>query len=318
MNYELNNYMGIRLNKVLTELNIGLQTAVDFLKKKSELGEIRDDATSNTKISDQQYGALVQEFSSDKAVKTQASTLFPKKNKEKKQELAKTKTEEKMAQRQQFTPLGKIDLDSIGKPKPATTVQKPVASEPQPAPKPAAESPAKIVEKPEVKPQPTPKPVEEKKTAKPQEPVAPVKEKQEEEVKPVHDEPVVEPQKVVVEEVKPVTPQPEKTVQAEQEPESEPEPASAGPEIYTLKSEAKLAPKVNVLGKIDLSTLNQSTRPKKKSKEEKRKQREEKAAQQRGGAQGAEKKKRERIHSGKEKVDIEESKIGRASCRERV
>ena len=305
MNYELNNYMGIRLNKVLTELNIGLQTAVDFLKKKSELGEIRDDATSNTKISDQQYGALVQEFSSDKAVKTQASTLFPKKNKEKKQELAKTKTEEKMAQRQQFTPLGKIDLDSIGKPKPATTVQKPVASEPQPAPKPAAESPAKIVEKPEVKPQPTPKPVEEKKTAKPQEPVAPVKEKQEEEVKPVHDEPVVEPQKVVVEEVKPVTPQPEKTVQAEQEPESEPEPASAGPEIYTLKSEAKLAPKVNVLGKIDLSTLNQSTRPKKKSKEEKRKQREEKAAQQRGGAQGAEKKKRERIHSGKEKVDIE-------------
>jgi translation initiation factor IF-2 len=305
MNYELNNYMGIRLNKVLTELNIGLQTAVDFLKKKSELGEIRDDATSNTKISDQQYGALVQEFSSDKAVKTQASTLFPKKNKEKKQELAKTKTEEKMAQRQQFTPLGKIDLDSIGKPKPAATVQKPVASEPQPAPKPAAESPAKIVEKPEVKPQPTPKPVEEKKTAKPQEPVAPVKEKQEEEVKPVHDEPVVEPQKVVVEEVKPVTPQPEKTVQAEQEPESEPEPASAGPEIYTLKSEAKLAPKVNVLGKIDLSTLNQSTRPKKKSKEEKRKQREEKAAQQRGGAQGAEKKKRERIHSGKEKVDIE-------------
>ena len=305
MNYELNNYMGIRLNKVLTELNIGLQTAVDFLKKKSELGEIRDDATSNTKISDQQYGALVQEFSSDKAVKTQASTLFPKKNKEKKQELAKTKTEEKMAQRQQFTPLGKIDLDSIGKPKPAATVQKPVASEPQPAPKPAAESPAKIVEKPEVKPQPAPKPVEEKKTAKPQEPVAPVKEKQEEEVKPVHDEPVVEPQKVVVEEVKPVTPQPEKTVQAEQEPESEPEPASAGPEIYTLKSEAKLAPKVNVLGKIDLSTLNQSTRPKKKSKEEKRKQREEKAAQQRGGAQGAEKKKRERIHSGKEKVDIE-------------
>jgi len=305
MNYELNNYMGIRLNKVLTELNIGLQTAVDFLKKKSELGEIRDDATSNTKISDLQYGALVQEFSSDKAVKTQASTLFPKKNKEKKQELAKTKTEEKMAQRQQFTPLGKIDLDSIGKPKPAATVQKPVASEPQPAPKPAAESPAKIVEKPEVKPQPTPKPVEEKKTAKPQEPVAPVKEKQEEEVKPVHDEPVVEPQKVVVEEVKPVTPQPEKTVQAEQEPESEPEPASAGPEIYTLKSEAKLAPKVNVLGKIDLSTLNQSTRPKKKSKEEKRKQREEKAAQQRGGAQGAEKKKRERIHSGKEKVDIE-------------
>lgn len=41
--------------------------------------------------------------------------------------------------------------------------------------------------------------------------------------------------------------------------------------IFTLKSEKKLAPKVNVLGKIDLDSLNQSTRPKKKSKEERRK-----------------------------------------------
>ena len=55
--------MGVRLNKVLSELNIGLQTAVDFLKKKSSLGEIRDDATTNTKISDEQYQALVDEFS---------------------------------------------------------------------------------------------------------------------------------------------------------------------------------------------------------------------------------------------------------------
>jgi translation initiation factor IF-2 len=55
---------------------------------------------------------------------------------------------------------------------------------------------------------------------------------------------------------------------------------------------------VNVLGKIDLSAINQSTRPKKKTKEEKKKEREEKLAQQRN-----EKKKRVRI--GKERVDIE-------------
>ena len=71
-----------------------------------------------------------------------------------------------------------------------------------------------------------------------------------------------------------------------------------GPKIFTLKSEKKLAPKVNVLGKIDLSALNQSTRPKKKSKEERRKEREEKAAQMHG-----EKKKRQRINKGR--VDIE-------------
>ena len=29
--------MGVRLNKILSELNIGLQTAVNFMKKKSEL-----------------------------------------------------------------------------------------------------------------------------------------------------------------------------------------------------------------------------------------------------------------------------------------
>ena len=113
--------MGVRLYKVLTELNIGLQTAVDFLKKKSSLGEIRDDTTTNTKITDEQYEALVQEFSGDKAVKTQADKLFPKKPKEKKSEESKaiTKTEEQMAQRQQFKPLGKIDLGSVGKPKTA-------------------------------------------------------------------------------------------------------------------------------------------------------------------------------------------------------
>ena len=69
--------------------------------------------------------------------------------------------------------------------------------------------------------------------------------------------------------------------------------------LFTTKSEKKIlnTPKVNVLGKIDLATLNQSTRPKKKSKEEKRKEREEKAQQQRG-----DKKKRERIN--KVRVDI--------------
>ena len=74
-------------------------------------------------------------------------------------------------------------------------------------------------------------------------------------------------------------------------------PATAG--VFKLPTEAKNpnAPKVNVLGKIDLDAINQSTRPKKKTKEEKRKEREEKAQ-----AKNGEKKKRQRI--GKERVDI--------------
>ena len=43
--------MSIRLNKAIRELNIGLQTAVDFLEKKS-LGEVKGDP--NFKLSDEQ------------------------------------------------------------------------------------------------------------------------------------------------------------------------------------------------------------------------------------------------------------------------
>ncbi|UPS44341.1 translation initiation factor IF-2 [Prevotella sp. E15-22] len=278
--------MGVRLNKVLTELNIGLQTAVDFLKKKNSLGEIRDDVTTNTKISDEQYEALVQAFSGDKAVKTQAEKLFINKKKEKKPEKSvKAESEESTVAnqpRQQFKPLGKIDLDALNKPKAAK-------SEPaqEVKPEPAAESPVKEEPKPEPKPVVVEAPKEPKK----------------EEVK-VVETPKPEPK--VEKEVEPV--QPVQAAQPVEELKDNQPAASDDKEIFTLRSESKLTPKVNVLGKIDLSTLNQSTRPKKKTKEEKRKQREEKAAQMHGGAnnaQNGEKRKRERIRGGK--VDIEEA-----------
>ena len=285
--------MGVRLNKVLTELNIGLQTAVDFLKNKKSLGEIRDDVTTNTKISDKQYEALVQEFRIDKAVKTQADKLFPKKPKvvEKKPEApVKTKTEEALAQRQPFKPLGKIDLDSIGKPKPASAP----APAPKPEPKAAAESLAKESQNPSPVTASAPAP-------------APAPKVEESPVAPVQPEPAPEKAAPVEVEVSEKHVEPVESVPAVDVTPAEPAaPAAPTTEIFTLKSEEKLAPKVNVLGKIDLSALNQSTRPKKKTKEEKRKQREEKAAQQKAanGQAGGEKKKRERIRTGK--VDISE------------
>ena len=57
--------MAIRLNKVLSELNIELQTAVDFLNNKKELGDVKDEMTPNTIISDEQYQALVTRFKVD-------------------------------------------------------------------------------------------------------------------------------------------------------------------------------------------------------------------------------------------------------------
>ena len=300
--------MGIRLNKVLTELNIGLQTAVDFLKKKTSLGEIRDDVTTNTKISDDQYEALVHEFNGDKAVKTQADKLFPKKKEKKPEKTVPTQAEALLQQsRQQFKPLGKIDLDSIGKPKPAAKVEpaqeiiqepevtaeplkpvKPEMPEPQPA----------VVEKPQPKMEADEPEVVEK--------AQDVEEEKTDAFSEQPEEPVVVEEDATTPDGSPSGTPPHPATTPDGSPSGTP-PHHEGPEIYTLKSEAKLAPKVNVLGKIDLSTLNQSTRSKKKTKEEKRKQREEKAAQMHGGAnaQNGEKRKRERIRTGK--VDIEEA-----------
>ena len=73
--------MGIRLNKVLSELNIGIHTAVEFLKG-NHIGEIRDDAIPNTKITDDQYLALKEKFGGNK----EKSAIIQKSNPEIKKE----------------------------------------------------------------------------------------------------------------------------------------------------------------------------------------------------------------------------------------
>lgn len=301
--------MSIRLNKVLTELNIGLQTAVDFLKNKKSLGEIRDDANVNTKISDEQYGALVAQFKGDKDIKNEAEKMFAKKGKDKKSEKKSSSANDLVTQVPKFKPVGKIDLDNLGKQQVANksaahdgnaeqktaAVSQSADNKPQQssAPKPAVEPVApKAEQKPVQKPAAEVKPaVEAKLTVEPKPAAEP--------------KPVVEPKPEPANkpEQKPTKPVAETPVESPAKSAEAPAPASANSansdnKIFTLKSEKKLAPKVNVLGKIDLSSLNQSTRPKKKSKEERRKEREEKAAQMHG-----EKKKRQRIN--KERVDIE-------------
>ena len=269
--------MGVRLNKVLTELNIGLQTAVDFLKNKKSLGEVKDDANVNTKISDEQYEALVKEFKGDKDVKKQANMIFPKKEKKPKPQpvVPEVKIEKKEEPRQEFKPLGMLDLDNIGK---KAVVEKPVEKAVEPAPVPEVTADVKVEE------------------------AKAVEEPAQLEVKPAQTEAT-----------------PEVTVDVEKIPDEEAateSPANESkdekPDVYKLKIEKKIAAtNLNVVGKIDLDSLNQSTRPKKKSKEERRKEREEKMAQMRGG--NGEKKKRERIHGGKERVDIEAAAIQESS-----
>ena len=90
----------------------------------------------------------------------------------------------------------------------------------------------------------------------------------------------------------------------EEAPQPAPAPEKPKKEIFTLgKPELKNAPKV--LGKIDLDSIDTSTRPAKKTKEQKRKEREERQQQQHEQQQAAaaERRKRERIKNNAAKVD---------------
>ena len=242
--------------------------------------EIKEDP--NAVVPEEGYKLLIEEFSADKKARIQSDNFTKERqNKE--------------------------------KPK-AAPVEAPKAEEPKPVVKPAPEAPKKE----------EPKPVEEpkKEEPKPESKIVitgridldalkkPAKKEQpkKEEVKPVEQpKPVEEPKK---EEPKPVE-QPK-----EEEPKAEQKPAQ--PTLTQL--EEVEAPKLNIIGQIDLSAINQSTRPKKKSKEEKKKEREEKDKQRQqqreaqrqqnnGGAQGeGGKKKRQRINN--QRVNINDVKEG--------
>lgn len=283
-------------------MNIGLQTAVEFLRKRSDLGEVKEELSF--KLSDSQYNALVEAFKSDKEVKSQAEKLLLKHPKEKKRQSDGNKERRadnavRSVKPQKYTPLGKIDLDSLGK-KPAA---KPAAPAEKPQEAAVAEQP-----KPEVKESAAATVQAKSQEPKPEQPVAAAEKKPAEPAQPagnttaVVEEKKTEPEKVQPEakpEVKAAEPQAQQPAAPEKP--AEPEPVKEESKIFTLKSEKKLAPKVNVLGKIDLDSLNQSTRPKKKTKEERRKEREEKAMQ----AHPDGKKKRSRIT--KERVNIDQA-----------
>lgn len=314
--------MSIRLNKALRELNIGLQTAVEFLEKRNELGEVKNELSF--KLSEAQYQALIEAFKQDAEVRSQAERLFSKKPKDKKpsREAKDNRAESllKSTKQQQFKPLGKIDLDNVGK-KPAADI--PVESAQERAPKkessaksaaseasektaPSTIEPTVVQEKQDAKAvvstekETNVQPVDNEVVVKSDEPVAQLTVNRDAtNGKSQHEKPLNAVQVTVSEKPTDDIPVSEGVKSVEQGVSESAEDKSSGPAIFQLKSEKAMlnAPKVNVLGKIDLDAINQSTRPKKKSKEERRKEREEKNRQA-----GGERKKRVRIN--KERVDI--------------
>lgn len=270
--------MPIKISKAVKDLNIGMQTARDFLKK----NEIEVDDNINARISDEAYNLLIQKFKPAMQQKKAAEQIIHDRKEEKaaqaaekkRREAEESKTVEMAIQKPKV--LGKIELDAKGNPvapKPAAP-EAPKAEEVKMEEKKAEEQKPAPAELPKEEAKPQPAAVEPKKEEK-----APAEPK-EEKPQPVAEAPVVEQKK---EEAPAPAPQ------------AEPETISNAPRMQGPK----------VVGKIDLSALNQSTRPKKKTKEEKRNERINKEKARQGANADGEKRKRKRI--GKEKVDIEKS-----------
>ena len=228
--------MAIRLNKVTRDLNVGITTVVEFLQKKGHTIE----ASPNAKITEEQYAELVKEFSKDKNLKKESEKFIQERqNKDRNKPTVSIDADEPKKEEE-------IDLRPIAKFKPVGKIDLDSLNKRPAAPK--VEEPVKEAE-PEVA----------------QEPV-------------IVEQPVVE-------EKKPEVVQVMKPVEEKVEPQEVPMEKETSEKVNVQETEEggvfKIRPTefksgINVLGKIDLDALNQSTRPKKKSKEEKRKERDEK------------------------------------------
>ena len=269
--------MPIKLIQVQRKLNVGINTVVEFLRKK---GFEVEDNNPNTRIGDEQYALLVKEFGKDlpnggrerERVVPERSHREASSVKEEKSSEIKTVIPEEF--RPKIVTKGRIDLD-----RPHKKVQE-VQHQPVSVPV------EKKVEKPveaATAAKTADAPVEEVKTPEVKAPEVEIPEvkipemkQQPEEIK---EEKVIVVEKEPAEVMKPEPVQEPKTANVESTTATAEPAASAGNDsdegLFRLNT-PKFESKIKVTGKIDLNALNQSTRPKNKTKEERKKEREDK------------------------------------------
>ena len=214
------------------------------------------EANPNYKITEEQYAQLQSEFSLDKGLRNEATQLIQ-------QHIGQNKKERKEAPKPKPVEEVQIEAPKVEGPK----ILGHIDLDGGKAAKAEKAAKAKPVE--EKKPEPKPVEKEEKPKPAPKKKEEPVVKKEE----PVAKEEVVAPKE-----------EPAETAPVEKKEE----------EIFRLTPAPNAAPSLTIKGKIDLDSLNQTTRPKKKTHEERRRERLE--------AQGGDKKKRVRL--GKERVDV--------------
>jgi translation initiation factor IF-2 len=246
-----------RLGKAIRPLNIGLSTAVEFLQKKG----FSIEADPNLKITDEQEQLLISEFNKDLSLKLESERLSQlrqeeKKNvsvsiediesKEKDDDFIKVEIEEKPA----FKSLGKIDLEQL-------------------APKKRKKHTEQIKEETKV---------EIDNSKKEETPVSEEASKENDITTKIEDTTLQEStttkeERVVSEVEQKTTTENEKTSITEDttEPQSN-EQEDDKEEVFSIRKPT-IKQNINVVGKIDLSSINTSTRPPKKTKEERKAER---------------------------------------------
>lgn len=257
--------MTIRLNKVTRDLNVGIATVVDFLQKKGY--EI--EANPNTKITEEQYAALVKEFSKDKDLKIESEKIFQERQSKDRNKASVSiedirkenapdmiETVVPLESRPRFKPVGKIDLDSLNRRKERPVVKEPVEN--KEVEKHVSETMNNSDQSSQIQDEDS-----STEKLKSRESLLQPDEKE--------TDKTILPEKQMAEDLKPHLMEEKKETSENQNVQQE----GKDGEVFKIRS-TEFKSKINVVGQIDLAALNQSTRPKKKSKEEKRKEREEK------------------------------------------
>ena len=125
--------MGVRLNKVLREFNVGLQTVVDYLDKKG----FKVDADLNAKLSDEAYQIVREEFGKDKLLKSEVEKLMSQRQEVKEKKVAVAPRKEEVIKTEipqdvlpQLKKVGQIDHGKVvAKPVEQKKTEKPVIKE---------------------------------------------------------------------------------------------------------------------------------------------------------------------------------------------
>ena len=292
-----------KISKIARDFNVALPTLIDFLRKKG----ITIEDNPNARVDDSVLDIIVKEYQTDRVQKTKSDNLSgdrhgkTKERQPEQRQAPEIKIEAPVQQGPKV--VGHIDLDS----------RKPVVTSPSAE---VAEEPVKSA--PVEQSNAVAEPAAENKSA---EPVASVTEKKPE-AEPAKVEPETKPEepakpepvataKVAAEEVDKTEAKPEAKAPAAAPAEESGKEAAASETDGVFSPNARPTLNINVVGKIDLSAINQSTRPRRKSKEEKRNDRIAAGRQGQGAAAGGtaaagDRKKRKRI-GGKEKIDIEKT-----------